>query len=600
MAEPHATYKVIERQVGLLGGTVLLVGTVIGISVFLLPGELIGDTGPSITVGLAITAVPMIFSVLMLLQLGGAMPVAGGVYVYASRLIGPVWGFLMIWLVIPGIWSTLLFTSIGFAEFTRFFVDIPAPLLMAGVLTLFLFLNLRGITLVAWVQLAMVAAIIVGFLIFVIPGAFQVDASNYTPMFPEGTGPFLLSIVSLYIPFQGYSMIVELGEELKDPLKNIPRVLLLGMTLAVLLSLALVIVFAGLDRYDVLGGFEEGGIATASAEYISPLVGGIVAFAAVLGALTTLNAVITSYSRTIMRAARDEVLSLRLAAIHPRFKVPHWSIVALSLPPILLVPIAPSAVVLSVFLALIILFGGFISAIALWNLPKRFPEAYENSVYKLPMPILKLAAIGSAASSVVFWLLVVAEALPIVAVIVLIGLTGYAYYRYRCAVYARRGVDLRRRLTRLHDQESLDAGVTPRTDEGEPAVDDGTPTTPATGRRPPKKVAVAVPPPSRRGRTAAMAATTDRSSTGGNGDRDAVQEVLSGLEGLGPVKAATLAEHFPSLEALRTAELGELTRVRGVGERTALALQEQLEQEDSSSDHGRDASRTADRTAGRR
>ncbi len=459
MPELQATYKVIDRQVGLLGGTVLLVGTVIGISVFLLPGELIGNAGPSIMLALAITAVPMVFSVLMLLQLGGAMPVAGGIYVYASRLIGPAWGFLIIWLVIPGIWSTLLFTSIGFAEFTRFFVDIPAPVLMAGVLILFLFLNLRGITLVAWVQLAMVTAILVGFLIFVIPGAFQVDTSNYTPLFPEGTGPFLLAIVSLYIPFQGYSMIVELGEELKDPIKNIPRVLLLGMGLAVVLSLALVVVFAGLDRYDVLGGFEDGGIATASADYIAPWIGAGVAFAAVLGALTTLNAVITSYSRTIMRASRDEVLSLRLADIHPKHKVPHWSIVALSLPPILLVPVAPSAVVLSVFLALIILFGGFISAIALWNLPKRFPEAYEHSLYKLPMPILKLAAIGTAISSVVFWLLVVAQALPIVAAIVLIALLGYGYYRYRVAAYARQGIDLRKRLTQLHDHESISAGM---------------------------------------------------------------------------------------------------------------------------------------------
>lgn len=590
MPELQATYKVIERQVGLLGGTVLLVGTVIGISVFLLPGELIGEAGPSIILALAITAVPMVFSVLMLLQLGGAMPVAGGIYVYASRLIGPAWGFLIIWLVIPGIWSTLLFTSIGFAEFTRFFVDVPVPVLMAGVLVVFLFLNLRGITLVAWVQFAMVTAILVGFLVFVIPGAFQVDTSNYTPLFPEGTGPFLLAIVSLFIPFQGYSMIVELGEELKDPIRNIPRVLVLGMSLAVVLSLALVAVFAGLDRWDVLGGFEDGGIATASAEYIAPWVGATVAFAAVLGALTTLNAVITSYSRTIMRASRDEVLSLRLADIHPRHKVPHWSIVALSLPPILLVPVAPSAVVLSVFLALIILFAGFISAIALWNLPKRFPEAYEHSLYKLPLPILRLAAIGTAVSSVVFWLLVVAEALPIVAAIVLIALVGYGYYRYRVAAYARAGIDLRERLTRLHDHESASAGVP--SGNGQPATGGDAAVTPDDPDRrsrgvvtaPPRKIAVATPPPSQRrdGDGTALRAgdrrppATVRQRAAADTDGEEIVAALGEVRGLGPAKARALAEHFGSLEAVRAAEPAELAEVPGIGRATAASISEQL------------------------
>jgi hypothetical protein len=301
----------------------------------------------------------------------------------------------------------------------------------------------------------------------------------------------------------------------------------------------------------------------------------------VLGALTTLNAVITSYSRTIMRASRDEVLSLRLADIHPKHKVPHWSIVALSLPPILLVPVAPSAVVLSVFLALIILFGGFISAIALWNLPKRFPEAYEHSLYKLPMPILKLAAIGSAASSVVFWLLVVAQALPIVGTIVLIALVGYGYYRYRVAAYARQGIDLRKRLTLLHDHESVSAGM-PIDDGqgGEPAPDAGgrapavawSPHRPARSRSRPRRPANA--------RTVAGAAhrraPAGRGRTARGHDRQELAAALAELEGLGPAKAQALAEHFGSLEALRAAEPAELTRVPGVGRATAESVSEQL------------------------
>jgi basic amino acid/polyamine antiporter, APA family len=456
VTQPDNTYKVVDRQIGLVSGIALMVGTVIGISVFLLPGVLIGDAGPSIIVALLVTALPMVFSILMLLQLGGAMPVAGGIYVYASRLISPVWGTITVCLVIPAIWSTLLFTALGFAEFVRFFVDLPAWLLMAGVLLLFMGLNLRGVTFVATIQLVMVAAVVVGFLTFILPGFFQVESANYTPLFPEGVEPFILAIVALYIPFQGYSMIVELGEELKDPIRNIPRVLVFGMVLAVLLSLGLVAVFAGMDDYAALGDLGDRGVAEAAGTYIAGWAGSVVAVAAVLGALTTLNALITSYSRTIMRAARDCVISPKLAEIHPRTKVPHWAIIVLALPPVLFIPVNPGPVVLPVFLALIILFGGFLSAIALWNLPKRFPEAYQSSIYRLPMPVLKMASIGAAASSALIWAAVAPQALPLVAIIVVIGLAGAGYHRFR-----NRAAHVEDAMEELEQHEAEEAHVAP-------------------------------------------------------------------------------------------------------------------------------------------
>lgn len=577
MTELHASYKVVDRQIGLLGGTVLLIGTVIGMSVFLLPGELIGEAGPSIIYALMLTAIPMVFSVLLLLQLGGALPVAGGIYVYASRLVSPFWGFITIWLVIPAIWSVLLFTAIGFAQFSNVLLpfNAPEPLLVAGVLLVFILLNLRGITLVAWVQLVMVAAILLGFLGFIVPGLFQIEAANYTPVFPAGIEPFVLAIVSLYIPFQGFSMIVELGEELKDPIKNIPRVLILGMGIAVLLSLLLVVVFVGLDSWDVLGAYEQGGVAEAASDYLAPGIGVLVAVVAILGAFTTLNALITSYSRTLMRAARDEVLSPKMADIHPKTQVPHRAILVLTIPPLLLAPLELAPVLLSVFLALIILFGSFVSSFALWNLPKRYPEAYEHSIYKLPMWLLKLTAIGSALASLIFWLAIFVQAAPIIVGILVIAVAGYGYYRFRRWRYAKDGIDLDARLSLLHAQESEDAGVTtPVPDELTPELVDATgpPATPAASEQappPPRKIAVRTPPPSQRPRPVARPA--ERGT--GNG-RDT--ETLAGIKGLGPAKARALLERFDSVEAIRDADVAELTEVPGVGEKLARTIKDGL------------------------
>lgn len=464
MSAAPPQYKLIDRRIGLLGGSVLMMGAVIGISVFFLPGELIGTVGPSIALALAITAVPMLFSVLSLIQLGGAIPVAGGLYVYGSRLVSPFWGFASIWLVLPAIWSTLAFTALGFAEFARFFVDVPVPVLASLVLAAFIALNLRGVTLVAWVQLVMVSAIVLSMLAFIVPGLFEVDAANYTPLFPEGVRPAIIAVVSLYIPFQGFSMIVELGEELEDPIRNIPRVLMIGMGIAVVLSIALVAVFVGLDRFEVLGGFEEGGIAQAASDYLPSWVAVAVAVGAVLGAFTTLNAIITSYSRTLMRASRDGIITPHLATLSRRFQVPYWAILALSVPPLIGVLFLRDVVTLTVFLALVILFGNVVGSFALWNLPKRFPDAYAHSIYRLPMWLLKLSAIGSAGFAVVVWLAVVSTEPPIALAIVALILTGAVYYRFRRRALEAKGYDLTARLSQLHDHEAARAGTAATSD----------------------------------------------------------------------------------------------------------------------------------------
>jgi basic amino acid/polyamine antiporter, APA family len=458
-AQPRADYRVVDRRIGLLGGTVLLVGTVIGMSVFLLPGALIGEAGPSIALALVAAALPATFSILMLLQLGGALPVAGGIYVYLSRLVSPAWGFIGLWMVMPAIWFALLFTAIGFAEFSNVLlpVDLPQPVLVVLVLVAFMLLNLRGVTLVTTVQLGMVAAILLGGATFVIPGLFEVELANFQPLFPEGAEPFITAVVAMFIPFQGYSMIVELGEELEDPVRNIPRVLVLGMGIAFLLSLLLIAVFAGLDRYDVLAGYETGGVARAATDYISPAVGVVVAVAAILGAFTTLNALMTSYSRTLMRAGRDEVFSRRLARIGERTQIPHNAVMALSVPPLLLAPFELPLVTVSIFLAMAMLFSTFVTAFALWNLPRRFPEAYERSIYRLPMPVLRITSIGAATTAGLVWLAMASQATIVVVTIVGFVLAGYLYYRYLCYRFAKSGFDLKARLAMLDDHESREA-----------------------------------------------------------------------------------------------------------------------------------------------
>ncbi len=478
-------YKLINETVGLYSAVALLVGTALGMAIFIVPTQMAAEAGPSITLAVFVAMVPMVLNILLLLQLGGAIPVAGGIYVYCSRLVGPLWGLIGLAVPVIAIWSFLLFAALGFEQYLPVLIDIlpydfEIPQLAAVwfLLVAFLFVNYLGIQIAAKIQLVLVAVLVMGLLTFITIGFAHTDTSNFTPLFPDGAGepfadgfaPFLLAVVLLYVPFQGFSMIIEIGEELENPVKNIPRTLAIGMGIVSLLSVGIVIALIGAVPWQELrtadGGAIEGGLAGAmQVEGIAPTWAiALIAVSALVAAVTTVNTLFTSYSRTIMRAARDGVAPEPFAAIHDRFQTPHRSILAIGFPPILMAPFVGTLdSILTVdildWLVVVIVSGIFIAVmvggVALWNLPKIFPKRYEYSFYRLPMPVLKVVAVGNVVASFVFMLLIVSSAPSALAVVVgWILLVALGYF-YRVRKYEKKGIDIREQMALLHEHEQI-------------------------------------------------------------------------------------------------------------------------------------------------
>jgi len=289
--------------------------------------------------------------------------------------------------------------------------------------------------------------------------------------FAEGVSPLLIAVVTLYIPLQGFGIIIEIGEELEDPVTNIPRVLGIGMAIVTLISVAVVIVLVGVIEFDaardLLGTPEEadqssGGLANVATTFTHTGVAVLIGFGALIGAATTINTLITSYSRTIMRAARDDVIPAQFAALHERHGTPHRGILTLTIPPIVLSPVVlvldpVFAVDALDWLVVVVVSGIFVAfavlGVALWRLPQVFPQRYEHSLYRLPMPLLKVVAVGNTAISVVFGILVAATQPTALALVVFWAGATYVAYRVRLRRYAEKDVDLKERMSSLHSHE---------------------------------------------------------------------------------------------------------------------------------------------------
>lgn len=474
----EAEFKIIDQKVGLLGATALTVGNAVAITMFLLPAHLLADgAGPSIALAAALTAIPTGFSILLMLQLGGAMPAAGGGYVYASRLISPFWGFVLPWVSIPAVWLGIVYTGYGFAEYIRFFLPLEVPLGAAAMtvpamsiefwiwvaIVPFLFLNLFGIRFVTQIQFALVAVIIFGMLLFIVPGAAAIDTANYTPMFPEGYGPFIVAVISLFIGMYGFGLALNIGEEIENPIQNIPRVIALSTVIGVSLMVGAVVVAVGAMEWTGWAG-SEAGISVVALEFLPWWGAAIVALAAIIGALTTINTIYVNFSRLVMRAARDEILPNSLATVHDRFDSPNRAVLLIGVPPLLLVPLAgPESVldpvVMSIVLSLSLLLSIIFLAVAAYRLPKVFPQRYEHSFYKLPLPVLYFAAAGGVVVPTLFWMLLMTEHPYVGAGILAWMALGYPFYRYRVYRYDERGIDLRAQMKFLHDHER-DAAAT--------------------------------------------------------------------------------------------------------------------------------------------
>lgn len=464
MGDTELDFDVIDQEIGPIGGTLLLVGNVIAMTAFLLPAHLIADdgVGPEIAVAMFLVVLPVTFGILITLQLGGAMPAAGGSYVYGSRLVHPFFGFLLPWMVIPAIWLGQLYLAYGFAEFVRFFpaLDwIPLWGLMYAVLVPFVVLNILGIRIVTQVQMVLVAIIVGGMLLFIVPGAAAVDTANYSGMFASGLGPFFVALVSLTIAAHGFTLATDLGEELTNPGRNIPRVLAASAVISLGLMTALVIVAVGVVPTEFYitdgGGPLEAGVAMAAFEFLPQWGAYLVALSAVVGAFTSVNTLYTAYSRQLMRAARDEAIPAYFAKLHPKYGTPYRAILLLAIPALILVPPVSQTtpVIMASVLAMATLIGTLIGSVALWNLPKRFEERYRHSFYRLPMPVLRAVAIGGALVSFVFLVGVSIDLGPLVAAILLWMMLAYPAYRYRVRTLDKQGVDLHARMAGLHANE---------------------------------------------------------------------------------------------------------------------------------------------------
>lgn len=320
----------LERRLGTGDAVVLGLGSMIGAGVFAAFAPAAAAAGAWLLVGLLVAAVVAYANATSSAQLAAQYPSSGGTYLFGRERLGEWWGFLAGWSFVVGKTASLAAMAMTFAAYAVP-PDWQRPAAVAAVAALAA-VNYRGITRTAQLTRLLVTLVLVG-LATAVAAALTVGSPEVGRL-ALGKGdasPYdvLQSAALLFFAFAGYARIATLAEEVRDPRRTIPR----AITVALLLTV-LVYATVGVTVLVVLG---PDGVASVSAPLAAAVeatgsgaASTVVRLAAVAASLGALLALVAGVGRTALAMARNGDLPRGLAAVHPRFHVPHRAEVAVA------------------------------------------------------------------------------------------------------------------------------------------------------------------------------------------------------------------------------------------------------------------------------
>ena len=324
----------LRRTIGPVQATAMVIGTIIGASIFVQPSAVTGAV-PSVA---GIIAVWLIAGLLTLggsfiaAELASAFPSTGGVYVYLTRAFSPavgfLWGWAMFWTMHTGIIAAI---AMIFARYLGVLVpmsDLGLRFVAAGAVAALSAINYTGVRQGSGLQTALTLVKVVA-ITAVVLGAFALGPRATVPAHLEATVSshgLLLAIAAGLFAFGGWHMVTYAAGETIAPERTIPRALIGGTIVVtgcyVLLNAAYLHVLP-LQRVA-----ESTRIAADAADAVLGRGGAVLmATLVVVSTLGALSGIVLAGPRAYLAMAQDGVIFPSLATIHPRFQTPHRAIV---------------------------------------------------------------------------------------------------------------------------------------------------------------------------------------------------------------------------------------------------------------------------------
>ena len=353
MTEPASQTGGLVRAIGLPRATAMVIGTIIGASIFVQPSNVSGAVPtPGGVLGVwAVAGFLTLIGALVCAELSSAMPKTGGVYVYLREAYSPaiayLWGWAMFWVMHSGI-----IAAIGsiFGRYVGHFVtmtEFQTQLAGAGAIAVLTAINVLGVRQGSGLQTFFTAIKVIAIMAIIAAGVWFAIASGGTEYGIRNTdsairipdsvvsfSSFATAVAAGLFAYGGWHMVTYAAEETRDAERTIPRSLWMG-------TIVVTAAYIGVNAaYLAVLPLDAVAKSTRVAADFADTVGGVgagrmISLLVMLSALGAMTGIILAGPRVYLAMARDGLLFKWAGALHPNFKTPYialilqgvWSIV---------------------------------------------------------------------------------------------------------------------------------------------------------------------------------------------------------------------------------------------------------------------------------
>jgi APA family basic amino acid/polyamine antiporter len=309
----------------------MVVGTIVGASIFVQPSE-VSRAVPSFSgmllVWMAAGALTW-FGASICAELTSAYPRTGGVYVFLCELFSPaagfLWGWAMFWSMHSGIIAAIAMVFGRYMSTIAPLGDLGVRLTAVGGILLLSIINYYGVKPGSAVQTGLTVVKVAAILALLV-----LLVRRSSPHVPDGmaaveAGPFLRALVAGLFAFGGWHMVTYAAEETRDPERTIPRALMIGTSVVVVIYLSLnaaYLLVLPLDR--VLMSTHIAFDATREA--MGPRAASAIALLVIVSSFGAMSGIILAGPRVYLAMADDGLLFKWMGRLDPTYKTPAVAI----------------------------------------------------------------------------------------------------------------------------------------------------------------------------------------------------------------------------------------------------------------------------------
>tara|TARA_B100000029_G_scaffold172276_1_gene168666 strand:- start:220 stop:2577 length:2358 start_codon:yes stop_codon:yes gene_type:complete len=439
------------RTLSLKDSVMIGIASMIGGAIFVLVGPGMAEAGPALMIAFLINGVVTLFTALTYAELGSAFPATGGGYKWVKQGLPRPNSYLSGWMAWFGHTIAGSLYAVAFGSFfahllkTGGFISddtvFPVDKLFAAIaIIIFVLVNIRGSSdtgkvgnAITFTQLAVIG-VLIGAAVIAMAFANPNWSDNYSDFIPAGVTGIALAMGLTFIAFEGYEIISQAGDEIKNPKRNIPRAILISLGIVVGTYILFTFVFIGglnqdvigMPSWEFIGGFGEFGIIE-SAEYFLPFGALIVLFGGLVSTLSALNATTFAASRVSFAMGTQYNLPHFFSKIHPKF---HTPFVAIIISGAIMMFLALSMDLTSIAFAASVMFLFLFTQVNLASITIR--RLYSKTVeygFKTPLfPLIPIVGIVTAMGLSIYLLFSHPESWLIAIIWIVIGFFIYKFY----------------------------------------------------------------------------------------------------------------------------------------------------------------------------